>query len=282
MENTPVNFSKARACYPPMVESMEILGYIKDVNGIGYSRDIGRSSVLGGHSYYIFGDTFCKDRKDHFVGLACNTVAVVPDKQQPLITTYLDIQENGMVDALIPLNDSERCLEEQDVRVILWTFGGIAETRPALGWSWYQVAEIHENKTHHYHGVGIARISVTDELGHLQVARCKDLVYESPTNRMANIRVRDLIFGPEEPRFGSFCSLVHNDKVYLWGDIKGKIYLARVSKYTPTSRDSYEFWDGEAYVKDWERAVSVLEGFQHGQFFHSQLFGSDRPWVFIG
>lgn len=277
-----MNFSEARATYPPIVESVKILGYIKDVNDIGYSRDIGRSSILGGHTYYIFGDTFCKDEKDEFVGLTSNTVAIVPDKHTPLASAYLDFQENGLVNALLPLDESERRLEEQGVRVILWAFGGIAETRPDLGWCWYQVAEIDCDDANHYHGVGLARISVINHHGQLQVARCKELVYESPTNRLSYTRYRDLIFGPTEPRFGTFCSLVHNDRLYLWGDLDGKIYLARVSKYKPTSRDSYEFWNGCTYVQDWQRAAPVLEEIQHGAFIHSNIFGTKRPWVFIG
>lgn len=283
METTPVDCVKARACYPPMVESVEILGYIKDTNGIGYSRDIGRSSTLGGHSYYVFGDTFNKNDRDEFVGITSNTVAIVPDRANPLLVKYMDIQKDGMVDALIPLNDSECRLAEQGVRVILWAFGGIAETRPDLGWTWYQVAEVQNNCTNVYHGVGLARICVTNQHdGQLQVSRCKDLVYESPTNRLSDIYLRDLIFGPEEIRFGSFSCLVHNDHVYLWGDRDAKIYLARVSKYKPTSRASYEFWDGFEYVQDWKKAVPVLEDVQHGAFVHSHIFGRDRSWVFVG
>ena len=282
MEVPAVNFSKARACYPPRVESVEILGYIKDVNEIGYSRDIGRSSTLGGHCYYVFGDTFNKNDRGEFVGITSNTVAIIPDKANPLRTAYMEIQEDGMVNALIPLNESERRLAMQKVRVILWAFGGIAETRPGLGWTWYQVAEIQDNSTNRYHGVGLARISVIDPWGQLQVVRCKELVYESPTNRLGHTQYRDLIFGPEEPRFGSFSSLVHNDHIYLWGDLDGKIYLARVSNYKLTSRDSYEFWDGFEYVRDWQRAIPVLEDIQHGAFLPSHIFGRDRPWIFVG
>lgn len=282
MATVPVNFSRARAIYPPVAESTEILGYINDVNGIGYSRDIGRSSILGGHHYYVFGDTFCKNERDEFVGLTSNTVAIVPDKKKPLESAYMDIRENGMVNALVPLSTSERLLEEQKVRVILWAFGGIAETRPDLGWTWYQNAEFDSQNICHYHGVGLARVSVINHFGQLQVARCKELVYESPTNRRSITRCRDLIFGPIEPRFGTFSTLVHNDMVYLWGDLDGKIYLARVSKYKPTSRSSYEFWDGLTYVSDWQKAVPVMEGVQHGEFVHSPLFGVDRPWIFIG
>lgn len=287
METTPVSFSKATACYPPLVESVEILDYIKDVNGIGYSRDIGRSSALGGRIYYTFGDTFNKNKDGEFVGLSCNTVSMVLDIERPLTTAYLDIEENGMVKALVPLNESERLIEKDEtekVRIILWMFGGIAETRPDLGWTWYQVAEIHNNCEHTYQGVGIARVSVINEHGYLQVVRCKDLVYESDTNRksQSDVPCRDLIFGRKEPRFGTFCSLVYNDMVYLWGDIEREIYLARVSKYKPTSRESYEFWDGKTYVSDWGRAIAILHDIPQGQFVRSDLFGSDRPWIFVG
>jgi hypothetical protein len=282
MAAVPVHFSPARACYPPIAESAEILGYIQDVNGIGYSRDIGRSSTLGGHLYYVFGDTFCKNEEGEFVGITSNTVAIVPNRQMPVATAYMDIDEHGMVNALVPLSDSERHLEEQGVRVILWAFGGIAETRPGLGWTWYQVAEFDRDNNNHYHGVGIARVSVVNDLGHLQVARCKELVFESPTNRLNDTRYRDLIFSRTEPRFGTFSSLVHEDMLYLWGDLNGKIYLARVSKYTPTSRRAYEFWNGTTYVQYWQLAVPVLQDVQHGAFVRSDMFGRERPWVFVG
>lgn len=292
MDTTSVNFSKARACYPPSVESVEILGYVKDFNNIGYSRDIGRSSILGGYPYFVFGDTFNKNNKDQFVGLSTNTAAFVPDRGDPLRTEYMDIQENGKVNEFIPLNESERGLTEKNVRVMLWAFGGIAETVPNVGWTYYQVAEIDPNCQdqgihkqpdcpNHYWGVGIARVSV-NKPGRLQVTRLENLVHESRTNRLSDTRCKDLIFNHLEPRFGSFSCLVHNEHIYLWGDLESKIYLARVNKFSATLIHKYEYWDGSEYVKDMRKAIPVLEDVQHGAIVHSGIFGRDRPWIFVG
>ena len=56
------------ALYPPILESMEVLGYIKDKNGINYSRDIGCSAKISLHNdaFFIFGDTFGKDSAGNF------------------------------------------------------------------------------------------------------------------------------------------------------------------------------------------------------------------------
>ena len=285
MSSVTQEFRPSRAVYPPVVESSETLGYIVDQNGIGYSRDIGRSSSLGGRQYYIFGDTFCKNVQGDFVGLTCNSAAIIPDSTKPLESAYLNIRDNGMVDALVPLTDAECRLSKEKVRVILWAFGGISESRPGLGWMWYQNAEIltgggQDRVT--FHGTGIARISSASDSGQLQTARCKDLVYESPSNRLNDTRIRDLIFGPTEPRFGTFSSLVEGEYIYLWGDLDGKIFLARVSKYVPTTRSAYAFWDGLSYVEALEKAMPILDGYQHGAIFKSALFSAERPWVFVG
>ena len=131
------------AVYPPVVESVEKLGYVMDSNKRAYSRDIGRSAVIGGRCYYIFGDTFCKNEQGLFCGLQSNSVAKAA-KGAPLINHYLGIKPEGLVDPLIPLDDEEKQLQntvlplQEKYRVCLWCFGGIVETSPGVGWLWYE------------------------------------------------------------------------------------------------------------------------------------------------
>lgn len=254
-----------RARYPPVVEMTKILGYVRDKNGIGYSRDIGRSSCFAGRLYYFFGDTFCKNAEGLFVGVSDNTIALIPDPCNPLQSEYLDIQEDGVVKTLLRLTDDERSLKEAGMRVVLWAFGGIVETSQGVGWIWYQKVLIDSHNLQHYQGTGLARVSVRGPDGQLSAFRCEDLIFEAG-----------------EPRIGTFSSLVEGDFVYLWGNHGGGVILARVSKFSPTSRNAYRFWNGRNYTNDWREAVHVLKGMQHGSFFKSKLFGSERAWVFVG
>lgn len=114
------------AAFPPVVEEAKIQGYLHEMSNIEHSRDIGRSFELSGQRYYIFGDTFCKNKKGDFVGLANNTVAHVPLPAHPCLTSYLEYEENEMVKLFVPLTEEEEAFEEcnEGSRVVLWMFGG--------------------------------------------------------------------------------------------------------------------------------------------------------------
>ena len=122
----------------PKFAEPEILGYLTDINKIKYSRDIGRSFTLGGNVYYIFGDTFCYDCNGDFVGLPSNTVSMITDKAKPLESSYLCIEDSGLVEPLIPLNEEETQLAKDHPgrRITLWAFGGVVEISPGVGLIW--------------------------------------------------------------------------------------------------------------------------------------------------
>ena len=257
---------KAPAVYPPVIESVKVLGYVMDRNGIGYSRDIGRSFTFGGRCYYIFGDTFCKNQHGDFVGVQSNTAALVESPAEPLNSAYLSIQEDGMVDALIPLTGDELCLgKREEVRVTLWAFGGLVEVSPGLGYIWYEKGEEYEQGGSKECGVGLARVTI-------------DLT----SGQLYTVRYNNLMFDVDEPRVGTFSTILHEDFIYLWGHHGSDVILARVPRDSPWRRDMYTFWDGKGYVPWWQAAVPVLKDVQHGAIINSSLFGNDRPWVFIG
>ena len=254
------------AAYPPSVKSIDILGYVEEVNGIFHSRDIGRSFELFGKVYLTFGDTFCNDSNGEFVGLANNTVAIIEDTDQPLKSKHLDVEENGFIKPFIQLTSEEKRLEKkEDVRVVLWAFGGVVEMEDGSGRLWYQ-----KNIDLEYHGTGIAEIVNTG--GHQPIAQ----------------RMEGLIFRPEEPRMGTFTAIADGDFVYLYGDRPdGKIILARVynGRGHPgllEDKEAYYYWDGSDWVQDWREAAVVIEGMQQGAIVRSKLFGEDRPFMFVG
>lgn len=260
------------AAYPPKVDEIEILGYVEEANGIFHSRDIGRGFELFGNIYLKFGDTFCNDSNGKFVGLANNTVAIIEVKTQPLKSKYLEVEENGFIKPFVQLTSEEAQLEKNNKgRVVLWAFGGVVEMKDGTGRLWYQKSIDHGYGNLEYIGTDVAKI--VESYGKEQ---------QPVAQRMDN-----LIFGPEEPRMGTFTAIADGDFIYLYGDRPdGKIILARV--YYGRHEDSlgvkeaHYYWDGKDWVQDWQKAAVVIEGMQQGAIVRSKLFGEDRPFMFVG
>ena len=254
------------AIYPPVLDNLEILGYVKDKNGIGYSRDIGRSAIIHDEVFFIFGDTFCKNSRGEFVGITSNTVAYVEDRAKPLESQYGEISSDGKVKAFVPFSEKEIRFEEENrkARIVFRMFGGVVDIG-VVGVVWFQKLIIYENGDEEYRGVGQARLSTYSD--------CRIIVERLPP----------LLFGPNEPRIGSFSTLYHKGHVYLWGDRPdGQIILARVDMYHTALRDRYEYWSGSDWVPRWHEALPVLHEVQHGAIIHTELFGKDKPFVFVG
>lgn len=272
-----------RASYPPVVESAVTLGYLTDTNGFKYGRENGRCFTLGGRTYLTFGDSRVKYNDVHIRYMALNAVAVVRDESKPLESSYLSFQENGIVNPLITEIDGENNFTKK-YRICLWSFGGAVETSPGEGFMWYEIMEIvSSTEQGTYWGIGMAKLKVKNDTGDLEATRCKDLAFESCSNRLGKEPLAKLLmFELDEPRFGSFSCLLEGDFIYLWGSILDRVYLARVEKEKPTIRDAYRYWDGSAYVEDIKAATPVLEQINYGSFFKSSLFGEERPWVFVG
>lgn len=254
------------AIYPPVLEEMDVLGYITDRNGIGYSRDIGRSALLHGAVFFIFGDTFSKDSSGTSADITSNTIAYVEDRASPLESRYLEISGKGKVKAFVRLNEEEIRFEEENegARIVFRMFGGTIDTG-LVGAVWYQKLIKYENGKDDYCGVGLAWLTSYSDY------------------RIIVQRLPGLLFGTNEPRIGSFSTLCHGGKVYLWGDgPDGQIILARVNKNDTASHDRYEYWSGVEWVPHWHDAVPVLHDVLHGAIVKTTLFGKDKPFVFVG
>lgn len=138
--------SHAFAKFPPKVKLLGGHSYLKDINCRLYSRDIGRSSIVGGQIFFQFGDTFCKDGDGEFCGLIPNTIAHLPDKSKADRTCYQRIHPDGKVTHFLPLTVEEKQWEEGHghesggSRIVIWSFGGIVEEveGSGKGWCWYQ------------------------------------------------------------------------------------------------------------------------------------------------
>jgi len=95
--------------------------------------------------YYQFGDTFCKNLDNEFVGLVSNTIAVLTTTKGPLYSKYEDVAPNGLVDQFIPYNLQDLKFNDEHeaskARMTLWGFGGIVEVSPGVGVLWYERTE---------------------------------------------------------------------------------------------------------------------------------------------
>jgi hypothetical protein len=265
------------AKYPPVPISMEVLGQVKDEIKPHDSRDIGRSSVVEGSPYYVFGDTFCKDYEGNFLKTVNNTSAVIEDIQEPLKSVYADFDDaaHGILSPFIPLTSREEAVEAAsgNKRVTLWSFGGAVTSevtgRPTFVWFEKTLEEkLPSGGTKGTSmGTGLAVVSVDQGSGGLRAQRPWG-------DRM--------LFGADEPRVGVFSAVAYQRNFYLWGHRGDDIVLARVRDDVVHNKDAYLFWDGDRYVEDFRRAAPVLRSYQHGQFFRSNFFGPSLPWVFVG
>ncbi|KAL9601773.1 MAG: hypothetical protein Q9219_002263 [cf. Caloplaca sp. 3 TL-2023] len=250
----------------PMVEHIDNRGYVNSPGYPEYSRDIGRSFILKGRVYYLFGDTFCND-----AGVSSNTYQLVPDRTKPTHAYYLSHGKDGYILPLIPQRDDEQAIlnspgHEED-RFAFWCFGGVVENNSGLGWMWYQSHLVPPSGLTVLQGVGIARVSSN-------ASTC--------SGELSCARMPGLLFDREEIQFGSFSVLSVDNMVYMWGQLGADVYLACVAQKFCHQRRRYRYWNGHEYVEQIEQAVPVLRGYQQGQIFQSDLFGPELPWLFVG
>ncbi|KAL1599918.1 hypothetical protein SLS60_007723 [Paraconiothyrium brasiliense] len=99
--------SNTRLAWPPKFACPpRLLGEVKDVSGRQYPRDLGRSVELGGHMYYIFGDTFCFNDNGDFVGVTNNSIALIPDMSNPTKSKYM--HPDPKVPEFVPYTHEEK------------------------------------------------------------------------------------------------------------------------------------------------------------------------------
>ncbi|KAL9043467.1 MAG: hypothetical protein Q9214_003350 [Letrouitia sp. 1 TL-2023] len=256
-------FQPAEATWPPVLKTCTAIGYVNEPEAPRFSRDIGRSFVLGERIYYMYGDTFRND-----AGLVSNTYQLVKDRKRPTDAVYLSCDENGLVRPLLKLTEEEEALEKNnDIRTALWCFGGVVEISNGKGLVWYQKHQFdNKNNTSELQGVGLAMITADKRTGKLTADRFDG----------------NLLFDSSEPLMGSFSAINEGGWVYVWGQRDNKVYLGRVSETQCHDKGSYTFWNGASYTNEWQQAVPVMEDMQQGQVVRSSLFGDRYPWLFVG
>ena len=241
-------------------------------------------------------------------------------------TRYLELDADGtegrgkgVVKPFIPLSAPEKAFEREqreqgmNGRVTLWSFGGVVEI-PSIsaegeGRLWYQKSIDYGNGQLEYCGTGIASV--------FGPADCE-------CERQPRVKRHGddgkLMFGPDEPRMGTFSAIVEGGWVYLYGDRSsdGKIVLARVRMECVDDKNELFYYcrprrrtssgaaegpagadAGEAEEEEegdgedgddkgqWLKgkshsATPIIHSMRQGAIVRSPLFGSDRPFLFIG
>ena len=288
----------AVAVWPPNVIDVRIIGRVADFNNIRFARGIGRSFSFAGARFYMFGDTYCTAEDGELLRIVSNSTAVVCHQNTPCLTYYQRLGDDCTVDALIEMTEDEENLwDDHGIRVAFWPYGGVLETEPEVGWTWYERHEVHRHERGNqaiYCGVGIAQVvlndpddtagdgsSDTDETGHCGTDITEVVVNGTPRD-LYTIRHDVLLFTQDEPRFGGFPTILEGEFIYLFGYHRIGVFLARVPKNVPWLRAAYTFWDGISYVPQLGEAVPVFRDLADGSVNKSRFFGAAKPWTLVG
>lgn len=277
--------SGSRLAWPPKLTCPpHLLGEVKDISGRQYPRDIGRSIELGGHIYYVFGDTFCFDDGGEFLGVTNNSIALVPDPNHPTRSQYL--QPDAKVPEFVPHLSEERefCQKGENLRdnrrIVTWSFGGIIETHGSggkEGWLICDPVETHGGDAVRQNGVGIAKARVTGPNGQIE---CK---------RMGEFP----LFPGDGPIWGNMSNIATPDGwTYLLSGKGLDNYMARIRTDADfTDRLNYQFlkksgrWESsytEPHGPFGELAHDVLCGQGQGAIIHVPAFaphGKEYLWI---
>ena len=121
---------------------------------------------------------------------------------------------------------------------------------------------------HEFIGIGLAQITIDSNSGQ-PVAKRNDTI----------------LFPATDPHFGSVSSFLKDNYVYLYGLLPGgcQVGLARVSILLAADAQSYERWDGSSWCTDKSKTpATIFKDLPQGAILRSDLFGPDRPYVFVG
>lgn len=255
-----------RVAWPPHLTSPpRILGEVTDLSPHTYKRDIGRSIQLGGHTYFVFGDTFCHQHHGPFCGVTNNSIAYVPDLTKPLESKYLCHEVK--VPEFVPLSEDEAqyCRYHDQIgenkRFVNWSFGGLVPNPNAddEGWIIYDTVEVHGAEPVRQCGTGAARVRITDpSTGALECVREGQFP----------------LFDPEDPLWGNMSNIAAPDGwTYLLSGKGLDNFMARI-------RTDANFGDPSNYQflrkgGEWVSSYSGPHG-PFGELAHDILAGQGQ------
>jgi hypothetical protein len=258
--------SIARLAWPPkFAYPPYLLVEVKDASGRQYPRDLGRSVELGGHVYYIFGDTFCFNEDGSFVGVTNNSIALIPDLRDPIKSKYC--HQHAKVPEFVPYTAEEKnfCERPENVkdnrRIVTWSFGGIiniTSSEGREGWLFYDPVETCGESAVRQTGVGVARAKVTGLDGNIECERLGSFP----------------LFPADGPLWGNMSNISAPDGwTYLLSGKGLDNYMARIRTDADfANRENYQFFKKNGR---WESTYTEPHG-PFGELAHDVLCGQGQ------
>ncbi|KAF2680427.1 hypothetical protein K458DRAFT_479957 [Lentithecium fluviatile CBS 122367] len=275
-----------RLAWPPtLLGSPRVLDEITEISGRHYPRDFGRSIQLGGHTYYMFGDTFCFDDSREFVGVTNNCITFVPDLRNPTKSQFLS--SDAKVPDFVPYSEKEVAFcerhenKEWNKRLVNWAFGGVIDipgTEGREAWLFYDQVETHGAMIATQNGVGVAKVKVTGPGAQIECERIGPFP----------------LFAADGPLWGNISNISAPDGwTYLLSGMGLDNFMARIRTYADfTKLENYRFLkkSGE-WVASYsgphgpfgELAHDVLAGQGQGAIVYLPGFAPEgRPYIWVG
>lgn len=234
----------------------------------------------------MFGDTFCFDASNNFLGVTNNTIALIPSLNDPTKSQWLT--PDAKVPEFIPYADEEKdfCRRHEEKgenkRFVNWAFGGVIE-RPGSeareAWLFFDTVEVHGADAVKGYGIGLAKASVTD-------TQTGDIVCE----RVGTFP----LFDPDGPAWGNISNIAAPDGwTYLLTGRELDNYMARIRTDADfADARNYQFLNkGGEWVSSYhapygpfgELAHDVLHGQGQGAIVYLPEHGPEgKPYVWFG
>lgn len=201
-----------RARFPPVINSIEFIGEVREDDWSRYPRNIGCSSILGGIPLFLFGDTFQEQPNSQYLGVASST-ASLGSFSNPLYTRYPSCAPGNKEDGescsiqFIPFTDNEEEFnfstedsENPCDRYYLWTLNAVIEIpgQPGVGVVWFIKGRTNDGSPEgdEFCGVGVAEVEMK-QVGVIGAEFAEDV----PVARRHGDVIFDVFFYPFDLRF---------------------------------------------------------------------------------
>jgi hypothetical protein len=248
----------------PLVASVHDLGTVPNPPGAS-GRDQGYSIPFGGHSVWIFGDTFFSktsadgyhwrastwswtDQTDASHGLTQWTHALGSDNDPvQLLPNTADEQTFDDAHNGNPCPAGSEC----GARHVAWGAAPVFDPASGQAFIFYQAEQTEPTGEWSFQSTGVSLATWTDPT---QPAT-RPLV-EGTANPL-------LLFGADEPSWGA-AALISDGMLLTYacdgGQLTSPCRLARVAVANAFDRAQWTFWNGSAWVSDWHAAVNLFDG----------------------
>ena len=277
------------ACGPPapspLIASLREVGSVPNPPGAG-GRDVGCSLRFGGHSVWVFGDTFFADAAADGYHWRASTWSYTDDADgsDGLSGWSHALGADGKPRALLPHTPDEQAFDDAHngdpcpaggdcgARHTAWPGSAVVDPSTGGALVFYSEEDTEPSGAFSFHSTGssIATWASPDDAAVRPTLRSPDAGGD-PT----------LLFLRDEPTWGA-AALVDDGLLYAYacdgGGLTSPCRLARVPLGQALDRAAWRFFDGASWSGDWHEATNVFDGAPLLSVHFSPYFGK---WLAI-